>query len=355
NQDKQLGVEKQLQQLESQIQSSNYQIQVKQNSIQATQQNIQTLKDNIKMLQDRISQRKCLIAERARTAYVNGGSINYLQLLVDSKDFYDLINRIFLVSKIAQQDKAILNKQLADKQELDKNQQVLDTTLNQLNKDLQNLQQLKTALNDKKAKQQVLLNQLKIKANQMSLAVSAQQKQAEYYKQQEDAHRAELIAWERQLRSNTNIPSEIQLFVSSAQQLERSTGIPTAITLSQIILESGGGNLSELATQGKNLFGIKGVGPAGTIYLTTHEIIGGTDITIEAGFKRYNTYYESMVDHAKILNKPRYQTFLKNAHSLTQYAHGIQDGGYSTDPNYAAKLLTIIRDYGLSQYDVGSF
>jgi len=345
----------QVQALASQINNSNYQIQVKQNSIEATQKNVQTLKENIAMLQNRINERKDLIAKRARAAYVNSGSTSYLQLLINANNFYDFVNRVFLVSQIVEQDKAILKQQMDDKKELDKNQEALKTTLNQLNQDLQNLEQLKTSLANKKAEQETLLSQLKDKAENISQAVSTQQKRAEYYKQQEEAHKAELAEWERQLMKNTNIPTEIRMFVSPAQELERSTGIPAAITLAQIILESGSGSLSELATTGKNLFGIKGVGPAGTIYLTTHEVIGGKTITVEAGFKKYDSYYQGMVDHAKILNKPRYQTFLKNAKSLEDYAYGIQDGGYSTDPTYAVKLLRIIKDYGLSQYDVGSF
>lgn len=362
NQKKQSTLVNQVQALQSQIEQWDYKIQAKQNSIQTTQQNIQTLKENIAQVQKRIQQRKNIIEERARSVYVNGGSTSYLQLMLDASNFYDLVNRVVFVNKIAQQDHNILEQQVQDKQRLDKYQQALQVTLNQLTSDLKSLQQMKASLASKKAKEQTLLKELKIKADKIQLAVNNQQRQADLYQQQEAAHKKELQQWEaKEFHTTgvihfTGVPQEIQPFISPAQELEKSTGIPAAITLAQITLESDtGGQLSELATVGKNLFGIKGNGPDGTIYLTTHEVIGGMDLTISAGFKRYQSYYQGMVDHAQILRLPRYQYFLKNANSLRDYAYGIQNGGYSTDPNYALKLLDVIQAYGYNKFDGGSF
>jgi flagellum-specific peptidoglycan hydrolase FlgJ len=358
NKKQQSSLVNQVQELESQIESSDYKIQVKQDSIQATQQNIETLKNNVIMIQKRINQRNNLIEDRARSVYVNGGSNTYLQLMVDATNFYDLVNRVVFVNKIAQQDHSILKQQVSDKQKLENYQKALQITLNQLNSDLHNLKQMKASLASQKAKEQVLLKQLQKKAIKIQLAVTSQQRQAALFKQQEEAHKKD-VSQLSQMNSyghSSGIPLEVQQFIKPAQDLQRSTGIPAAITLAQITLESdGGGQLSELATTGKNLFGIKGNGPAGTIYLTTQEVIGGMDLTVDAGFKRYQTYYQGMVDHAQILQLPRYQFFLKNAHSLSEFAYGIQDGGYSTDPYYAIKLMAIIHEYGFNQYDTGSF
>jgi flagellum-specific peptidoglycan hydrolase FlgJ len=368
NKKQQSNIVNQVQELESQIESSNYEIQVKQDSIQATQQNIETLKNNVSMLQKRINQRKNLIEDRARSVYVNGGSSTYLQLMVDATNFYDFVNRVVFVNKIAQQDHSILKQQVTDKQKLEKYQQALQITLNQLNSDLHNLNQMKASLDSKKVKEKTLLKRLQKKALKIKLAVTSQEQQAGLFQQQEEAHKKDLSQWEAeqkrtapQVQANSysnpsGIPQDVQPFIKPAQELENSTGIPASITLAQITLESdAGGQLSELATAGKNLFGIKGQGPDGTIILTTHEVIGGMDLTIDAGFKRYQTYYQSMVDHAQILKLSRYQYFLKNAHSLKEFAYGIQDGGYSTDPYYAMKLLTVIQEYGLNRYDTGSF
>ncbi|WEG14802.1 glucosaminidase domain-containing protein [Pullulanibacillus sp. KACC 23026] len=375
NQKQQASVMDQVQSLETQIEDSTYKIQVKQNSVDTTKDTIQTLQDNITALKKSISQRKKLIKERARSVYVSGGSNSYLELVLNSANFYELVNRIVFVNKIAQQDQSILKQQVTDNQNLLKDQKALQVTLNQLNEDLKSLEQMKADLNNKKAQEQTILNGLKDKASAIQEAVSEKQKQADLYAQQEAAHKADLSNWQAEQKkaaqapkasssssavtyqtSASGLPGVLQQFVQSAQQVERSTGVPAAITLAQIELESdAGGQLSQLATQGKNLFGIKGKGPAGTIYLPTHEVIGGIEITINAGFKRYSTYYQSIADHAAVLNQSRYQYFLRNAHNLQDYAYGIQDGGYATDPNYAVKLISVINAYGLGKYDTGSF
>lgn len=363
NKKQQSSIINQVQELESQIKKLNYKIQLKQNSISTTQQNIQELKSNITMLQNRIKQRKAFIADRARAVYLNGGSINYLQLVLNARSFGELINRTVFVYKIAQQDHTILHQQLSDKQSLEQDQKALDNTLKQLKSDMANLKQMKDSLDSKKAKEDTLLRQLKTKASQIRSEITNQQNQADLFKQQEATHKKELAKWEAEQRKQgvmsskgSNVPAAFRTFIDPAQKLEESTNIPTAITLAQVILESDvRGHLSELASLGKNLFGIKGQGPNGTIYLPTHEYIGGMEITIDAGFKKYQTYYQSMVDHAQLLKAPRFQYFLKNASSLKEYAFGIQDGGYATDPIYAMKLLSIIDRYGLKQYDLQNF
>lgn len=151
--------------------------------------------------------------------------------------------------------------------------------------------------------------------------------------------------------------ADISPFIKDAQRLQQKTGIPASITLGQIILESSGvykNGLSALAVNAKNLFGIKGSGNAGMQIMPTSEVVNGQVRTVQAGFKKYNSYYDSMVDHAKVLSLPRYQDKLKDAKSINDYAAGIKAGGYATDPNYATKLLSVIGSYDLHKYDSGN-
>lgn len=151
---------------------------------------------------------------------------------------------------------------------------------------------------------------------------------------------------------------DISPFIQDAQKLQDLTGIPASITLGQIILESSGSNpggLSGLGYYAKNLFGIKGTGTAGSYYVPTKEFMGGRMVTVNASFRKYNSYYESMYDHALLLSKPRYQVHLANAKTVNDYAAGIKAGGYATDPNYVSKLLGVIGSHNLNQYDKGKF
>ncbi len=150
--------------------------------------------------------------------------------------------------------------------------------------------------------------------------------------------------------------ADIRPFIADAQRIQKQTGIPASIILGQIIFESSGkypGGLSGLAYNNKNLFGIKGKGSAGSANWFSKEYdAGGNRVS---GFRSYNSYAESLNDHARLLQTERYAKYLRNAKSVEDFARGIKAGGYATDPNYAGQLLGIIKSHNLTQYDSGQY
>ncbi|PED82321.1 N-acetylmuramoyl-L-alanine amidase [Bacillus pseudomycoides] len=150
--------------------------------------------------------------------------------------------------------------------------------------------------------------------------------------------------------------ADIRPFIADAQRIQSQTGIPASIILGQIIFESSGkypGGLSGLAYQNKNLFGIKGKGTAGTANMYSKEYDAGGDRV--SGFRSYNSYTESLNDHAKLLQNERYAKYLRNAKSVEDFAKGIKAGGYATDPDYAGQLVRIIKQNNLTQFDDGKY
>ncbi len=140
----------------------------------------------------------------------------------------------------------------------------------------------------------------------------------------------------------------------AAQAVCKQTGIPSSITLAQGILESGWGR-SQLATVGKNLFGIKAdtswTGKVMT--LPTREFFRGKFITVEAKWRVYDTWEDSIRDHAKFFfDNPRYAPALINSTDPEKFAQEIQECGYATDPQYAEKLMGIVHSRNLTQFDV---
>jgi flagellar protein FlgJ len=147
-------------------------------------------------------------------------------------------------------------------------------------------------------------------------------------------------------------------YVPYAIQMERDTGIPAAIILGQAMLEGGASLSSGLIKQANNFFGIKGVGNAGSVYMPTREEINGKSITVNGKFRKYNTPYDSFMDHAKLLQNPRYQKHLTSAKTLSDWASGIKAGGYATDAKYVSKLMNVITSNGLDKIGsvpVGSY
>jgi len=150
----------------------------------------------------------------------------------------------------------------------------------------------------------------------------------------------------------------IQDFVSGvadgAQAASQITGIPAAFITAQAALESGWGKrqiLNQDGSSSHNLFGIKAGGSwTGKVAkVWTTEFINGAYQKVLADFRSYDSYEESFKDYAALLkNSHRYRGVIANGSSPGGFAEGLQSAGYATDPNYAAKLKSIIQNIRVS-------
>ena len=124
-----------------------------------------------------------------------------------------------------------------------------------------------------------------------------------------------------------------------------------SVVLAQAILESGWGT-SDKAIKANNLFGIKAnsdwKGPSVT--LATKEHVNGKWITIDAKWRKYNSWSDCLVDHAAFLSKPRYKWIIGNT-DYKSVCQELQKAGYATDPIYASKLIGVIESNDLTKYD----
>lgn len=134
--------------------------------------------------------------------------------------------------------------------------------------------------------------------------------------------------------------------VLAVQEMYRS-GVPASITLAQGMLESGNG-LSELALKGNNHFGIKchSGWKGDSIY---HD----DDMKGEC-FRKYKDVELSYRDHSDFLRyRDRYKfLFDLDVTDYKGWANGLKKAGYATDPSYPKKLIKLIEEYKLYEYDV---
>lgn len=140
----------------------------------------------------------------------------------------------------------------------------------------------------------------------------------------------------------------IDRYCSLAMEHQEEYGIPASITLAQGLLESAAGR-STLASEGNNHFGIK----------CHKEWKGKTmlrdDDARDECFRVYATPEESFRDHSLFLRRTRYsQLFNLDVTDYQNWAKGLRECGYATDPNYAARLITIIERYSLYSYDTAA-
>ncbi|WP_053070852.1 glucosaminidase domain-containing protein [Clostridium novyi] len=148
--------------------------------------------------------------------------------------------------------------------------------------------------------------------------------------------------------------SFINLIKDGAIASQKKHGVLASITISQAILESSWGR-SQLSSKYKNLFGIKAdAGWKGArINMRTGEYRNGSHVMENWGFRVYNSYAESIEDHALFLvNNPRYRkNGFFNAKNYTGQANALVRAGYATSPDYAKQLIQLIGQYELYKYD----
>ncbi len=130
-----------------------------------------------------------------------------------------------------------------------------------------------------------------------------------------------------------------------------NTGIPASLTAAQALLESRHGT-SGLTKKANNLFGIKGSYHGMYVIMKTREVIDGKDVYVDAKFRAYNSWAESISDHSALfVNNPSRYGNLIGETDYKKAARNVQADGYATDPNYASSLISIIEAYGLDKWD----
>ena len=124
------------------------------------------------------------------------------------------------------------------------------------------------------------------------------------------------------------------------------SGVPASITLAQGLLESARG-ASSLAQYAKNHFGIKchTVWEGPTYYQDDDEK--------DECFRKYATVLESYKDHSDFLmNRSRYAfLFELDPKDYKGWAKGLKKAGYAPDPKYPVRLIKLIEENNLYQFD----
>jgi hypothetical protein len=156
-----------------------------------------------------------------------------------------------------------------------------------------------------------------------------------------------LLSISFEMRAQNQITKDyVQQYKGIAIREMKRTGIPASITLAQGILESASGE-SNLAKKFNNHFGIK----------CKFEWKGRTtyqdDDTKNECFRVYPNADSSYRDHSNFLKYRPYYASLFELDPVddTAWANGLKKAGYATERDYPSKLLKIIDDYELAQYN----
>lgn len=145
----------------------------------------------------------------------------------------------------------------------------------------------------------------------------------------------------------------IQEILPHAKKVQATHGTHPSVLIAQAALESDWGN-SMLSRESNNYFGIKGAN-SGKEYVTK-EFDSNEWTEISASFKQYSSMAESVEDYANLLlhgtswDSNYYSSVLESS-NYQEAAYSLQEAGYATDPGYAHKLIQIIEQYQLYEFD----
>ena len=134
-----------------------------------------------------------------------------------------------------------------------------------------------------------------------------------------------------------------------------------SLTGAQAALESGWGSSKLSKPPYNNNFGIKaGADWTGrTVTMSTQEWVGGRYITINDSFRAYDSLSDSVKDHAAFFTNTPWRTQnYRNVVGERDYkrvAQAVSSAGYATDPSYASKIIRIIEENNLYNWDQEAF
>ena len=160
------------------------------------------------------------------------------------------------------------------------------------------------------------------------------------------------------VEASTAATQFLRNIIPAAQNVARGKDIYTSVMIAQAALESGWGTSALSKAPNHNLFGVKGSYNGQSVNMQTLEDSGGQNYySIQADFRKYPSYQESLEDYAdKIVNGISgaplfYSGAWKSKTNSYQDATAYLTGRYATDTAYGAKLNRIIEQFGLTKYD----
>ena len=123
-------------------------------------------------------------------------------------------------------------------------------------------------------------------------------------------------------------------------------GIPASVKMAQALIESQAGT-SRLATKNNNHFGIKCFSKS----CKKGHCANFSDDHHKDFFRIYGSAWESWRAHSYLIVKGKYKKLLDYGKDYKDWAHGLKELGYATDPRYEQKVLDYIDRYSLKTLD----
>jgi septal ring factor EnvC (AmiA/AmiB activator) len=189
NQAEQDSLRAKLDSLTNQIDKNENALEDKETQIDETNQKIEKISGEIVDTEKDIDKREDKLSDRLVSLQQNGGDVQYLQVLMGSKNFGDMINRLNAVTTIMDSDKELLNGYLEAKQKLEDQKQEREDEKQNLQDQKDKLVSIKKDLKSQAAEQEDLKQQLEDEYAELEDQILSAEEQEELVRNQAEALR----------------------------------------------------------------------------------------------------------------------------------------------------------------------
>ncbi|MBU7595365.1 coiled-coil domain-containing protein [Metabacillus halosaccharovorans] len=172
-------LKKQSERVEAAINDNTKKIEETESKIETAQTEISTMESEIAKLEKAIKERTDILKQRAISYQHSGGNVEYIDVLLGSSSFSDFVNRAVAVGKIVEADRAMIQQQEADEQELNEKKVSKVEALSDLEGMKSELEGMQEQILTQKKENDTLIGQLKDEETAKLAAVnSLKQKEA---------------------------------------------------------------------------------------------------------------------------------------------------------------------------------
>lgn len=245
-----------LDQYNTKIVSLNTEITNAQSEIDKKQAEIDELNGKIDEMQAKIDDRKSGMSKRLRTMYKNG-SVGFIDIILDSRNFSELLSNLSMLQKIYKSDRSTLNS-------LEKISKELNHTKKELSAAQQAMASSQSELKDKKGELDKVSAQLEAKA--------------------------------------AKIDENLAIFNQQAESLSSQIAAELAAQQQQAAVNNGGGSAGGSSSGGSSGGGASYVGTGGMISPVSNYVVT-SEFGNRVGLEQYGTFHGA-IDLACPMNTP---------------------------------------------------
>jgi len=147
----------------------------------------------------------------------------------------------------------------------------------------------------------------------------------------------------------TSMTDFVDKMMPYAKEAAAIIGVSPQTLIAQAALETGWGQkivADDKKSSSFNLFNIKADKrwDGEQVDVNTIEYREGVALKEKASFRAYDSFEESFSDFSQFIkNSPRYEKALDNVGNSARFLQELQQAGYATDPNYASKIMSVLK------------